>query len=126
MNATTWGYVALGLVLSTLVFRWSGVMVRRLNCGCPLRHWSLPPRSHPREAWLLLTAITQTAAMVIYVMAWHEPIDAFFIFIMVACASLDWIAWWVHSKNSRKKLKDKILGVVTVTAAGLKVRPTPA
>ena len=34
--------------------------------------------------------------------------------------------WWRHSKNSRKRLKDRALGVVRETAAGLKVVPASA
>jgi hypothetical protein len=33
--------------------------------------------------------------------------------------------WWNHSKGGRKKLKNKVLGVVRATVAGLKVVPIP-
>lgn len=33
--------------------------------------------------------------------------------------------WWVHSKNSRKRMKDRVIGVVREAAAGLKVVPVP-
>lgn len=31
--------------------------------------------------------------------------------------------WWKHTKGGRKRLKDRVLGVVRATAAGLKVVP---
>lgn len=34
-------------------------------------------------------------------------------------------AWWKHSRRDRRKLLDKVLGVVRVTLAGLKVVPVP-
>lgn len=34
--------------------------------------------------------------------------------------------WWKHSKNKRKRLLGRALGVVRVTVAGLKVVPAPA
>lgn len=34
--------------------------------------------------------------------------------------------WWRHNRDQRKRLKDRVLGVVRATAAGLKIVPVPA
>jgi hypothetical protein len=46
--------------------------------------------------------------------------------VFVVIGALYLIDWWKHSKNKRKRLLERALGVVRATAAGLKVVPVPA
>jgi hypothetical protein len=83
---------------------------RRLICDCPSARWHLKPR------WLFLIGACYIASDVAKV-AIGSPYP-----FTAAVGGIYLWRWWRHGRNG-KRLKDKILGVVRATAAGLKVVP---
>jgi len=87
---------------------------RRIQCDCRTG-WQA--YQHLRPVWLLVIGVLYVLSDVFGVAAGKKvPI------IAAVGAYYIW-RWWRHTKNSRKKLKDKVLGVVRQTTAGLKVVP---
>lgn len=87
---------------------------RRIQCDCGTGWQAF---RHLRSVWLLVIGVLYVASDVFAVAAGKTvPIIA-----MVGAHYL-W-RWWRHSKDGRKKLKDRVLGVVRATVAGLKVVP---
>jgi len=87
---------------------------RKIQCDCGTG-WQA--YRHLRSVWLAVIGVLYVVSDVLAVAAGKTvPIIA-----MVGAYYL-W-RWWRHSKDGRKKLKDRVLGVVRTTVAGLKVVP---
>jgi hypothetical protein len=99
-----------GFLLSML--EWFSI--RRIMCNCRTGWMAF---HHLKSPWLLTIAVCYIVSDVFAVAAGKKlP------FVAVVGAYYMW-RWWQHSKNSRKKLAERVLGVVRQTAAGLKVMP---
>jgi hypothetical protein len=79
-----------------------------------------------KGGWLLAVGVLDGAAAVIKAGTadqWWDMVAAG----VLVFSSVIWLArWWKHDKDKRKRLKDRVLGIVRATAAGLKVVPVPA
>lgn len=100
-----------GLVLALME------MARRphwLICDCRtgwMAAWHLKP------PWLLTVGICYVVSDIVGVAGGKR-----FPAVAMVGAYYLW-RWWQHTKDGRKRLKDRVLGVVRATAAGLKVVP---
>lgn len=104
-----------------LAIAWYG-LPKGLACHCPS-----PEKSHSRSA-LLFVGWVLPAVDTFLLAATSAPSPGGSISALMALAVAGWwlVRWWIHSKNTRKKLKGRILAVVRETAAGLKIFPEPA
>ncbi|MFC5268439.1 hypothetical protein ACFPJ1_40575 [Kribbella qitaiheensis] len=92
---------------------------RRLFCSC--RAELLADR-HLKSRWMGTIGACYLVVAVINAGRGHAIAGS----VTGALAAYYLWRWWRHTKNGRKKLRDRALGVVRETAAGLKVVPMPA
>lgn len=88
---------------------------RQLICDCKAL-----VNTHVIGRMLALKATCVTIWIVCLVIDLHGNPVTVFLWILPL---LDWLVWWKHEKNSRKKLGEKVLGVVRAWAGGLRVVP---
>lgn len=114
MTVLSWAFWWLGFGLATSEV-WAILRgPTRLHCACPNDFTGGP---HLRS-WALY-AVGGSYALSILA---HAGVGGGWILLSVMSIYYFWRAW-KHSKDGRKKLKDKVLGVVRETEAGLKVVP---
>lgn len=89
----------------------------RLICQCNADLLS----RHLRARWLFVVGASDALSGVLDTSTGNKFIGA----IVTAVGAYYLWRWWRHTKNDRKKLKDRVLGVVRETAAGLKIVPVP-
>jgi integral membrane sensor domain MASE1 len=98
------------------MFRYPG-----LTCDCKVF-------AHRHEtSWVMLTTGASMALVSLLILWGHDASPG-----EVGAAAINgvlaawWLRdWWKHTRNTRKRLKDRVLGVVRATAAGLKIVPEP-
>lgn len=102
----------------------------KMICTCPWKVTETSIRFHVKS-WLmffagatsLVTAFNFTLMIILINAAWYAVALPIGLHMLMAWT---WFhEWWRHSKDQRKKLKDKALGRVKETVAGLKVVPEP-
>lgn len=86
---------------------------QQLLCDCGMFKYL---NSHPKT-WLLF--VKAVCSFVVLLSSHSVYTRVTWLFLAVYDAYL----WWKHSKKKRNKLKDKVLGIVKETVAGLKVVP---
>jgi hypothetical protein len=89
---------------------------RRLHCDCRA---GFMPHRHLKPRWLLVIGICYVVSDALSIAA-----GGMLPFTGLVGGWYLW-RWWVHTKQNRKKLADRVLGVVRETAAGLKIVPVP-
>lgn len=107
----SWVLWLFGFALS--MAEWIGVP-RKLQCRCGTGFMA---SRHLRAVWLLVIGVLYIASD-LFAIADGKKLP-----IIVAVGAYYLWRWWRHSKDSRKKLKDRVLGVVRATTAGLRVVP---
>lgn len=108
-----------GIGFALAVFEVAGMLrTTKAHCSCGGDPW-YGGLTHLKSWGLYTVAGLYAASVLTYGGAvWGKAVVA-------ASAVLYFWRAWKHSKNGRKKLKDKVLGVVRETAAGLRVVPVP-
>lgn len=106
----SWGLWVPAFVLS--ITEWFPRTPLHCDCGTGWMAYR-----HLRPLWLFAIGALYVASDVVAIGGGKK-------FPVVAAVGAYYLwRWWRHTKNSRKKLKDKALGVVRETTAGLKVVP---
>lgn len=88
----------------------------RMMCDCRAGFMAF---GHLKSRWLLVIAVCYLIDGILGVGSGNRVGGS----VIASIGAYYLWRWWRHSKNSRKKLKDRVLGVVRETAAGLKVVP---
>lgn len=104
------------------------------NCSLPGGYergdWLRPTGMlHLRTGLLLAAAINSSVLSLLYAVPDDDNWDVFDWLAVLAhllWAQQYWRDWWRHSKDGRKKLRDRIAARVVVAAGSLKVVPTRA
>jgi hypothetical protein len=95
---------------------------RQMMCNCNFYY-----RSAHLPSWgLFATGAGYIAHAIITIGTADYMAERVFQIFFLALGGLYLRLWWKHSKNKRKRLLERVLGVVRVTVAGLKVVPVPA
>lgn len=102
---------------------------QRLTCKCP---WKAQPKSgpshHPKPVFMLTACICAAVVAFGFFLLWRYDGNAALAVPLAAhlLSAYVWFSEWrSHTKDKRKKLKDKVLARVKETVAGLKVVPEP-
>lgn len=111
LNAGLWGS------------EWLRILPAKVSCDCSF----FRIRPHWDNAGMFVQFLASAYMELITTLMSHEDMG-WLVVVALWCllTSVSFLLWWKHSKNKRKKLKDKVLGFVKVTVAGLKVVPVPA
>lgn len=110
------GSVCSGIAVVLILFEMFGLFrPTRIHCRCG-KGWMAGCHY---KSWVLLVIAVAVLLSAIF------AVSQFGRAIAMANSAYYFWRWWQHSKDQRKKLKDKVLGVVRETAAGLKVVPAP-
>lgn len=91
----------------------------RVMCACGTMQRLANP--HLKAALLLLVAFSYISSGLLFTVAEHSIPEL----LIALLGVLYGLRWWWHTKQGRKKLKDKALGVIRQTVVGLKVVPVP-
>lgn len=98
----------------------------KMFCDCGATHRWFLPGVHFLGRLIMVRAVMVTVAAVSSIFDDYSMFSRVFLLsIWGGLSAMYWYAWWIHEKNSRKKLKDKVLGRVKVTLAGLRIVPIP-
>lgn len=99
-----------------------GVLPIGLSCGC-----SALPQRHEIAPIMLVTGVAYVGLTFMLLWGGALPLsDAIGATVYVLLGGWCLRDWWIHTRNKRRRLKDRVLGVVRATAVGLKIVLVPA
>jgi hypothetical protein len=93
---------------------------RHVLCDCPVLTVSY---LHLRSGMLFVKAAMTSGVSVLWTME-HVGVSVPAL-AMGGLAAWEWWRWWRHSRDGRRRLKDRVLGVVREMGGRLVVEPVP-